>query len=276
MPLAIALRRTVIGTFDRTTDVSKLVGCNTRNVPYRWRIFSDYLKNAPSGAAVLDVGAGSLRDTWEMAKLGYRVTALDLDLDLMRRYAALYDWSNFPAPTLTTGPFSALPASSFTFATAFDVIEHLEQPQDQLGEIARTLVPSGILLCSVPNRRTLSEQAQKWNLKQARKHNRKLPTGAPHLQFRSPGEWWKFFENNGFRVVTHDMAIGPIVNTWHSGIQYALVLGKRALPVNVDRMLNVLAPPFLMRSFDVADRATKFASKPLYGWNLFVLRRQSE
>ena len=194
----MALRCTVIGTFDRSTDVSKLVGCNTRNVPYRWRIFSDYLKNAPSGAAVLDVGAGSLRDTWEMAKLGYRVTALDLDLDLMRRYAALYDWSNLPAPTLTTGPFSTLPASSFAFATAFDVIEHLEQPQDQLDDIARTLVPSGILLCSVPNRRTLSEQGQKWNLRQARKHNRKLPPGAPHLQFRSRANGGNFLRTMAF------------------------------------------------------------------------------
>jgi hypothetical protein len=106
--------------------------------------FSDCLKNMPSGAAVLDVGAGSLRDAWEMAKLGYRITAVDLDLDLLRRYADLYDWANLPTPILTTGPISTLTASSFAFATAFDVIEHLEQPQDQLRASSFHLAPCSV------------------------------------------------------------------------------------------------------------------------------------
>ena len=34
---------TEVRVFDRVEDVSKLMGCNTRNVEYRWSIFRKYL-----------------------------------------------------------------------------------------------------------------------------------------------------------------------------------------------------------------------------------------
>src|SRR6516165_306876 len=79
-------------TFDRTDDVSKLDGCNTRNVEYRWNLFSGELKNIPGGSEVLDFGAGSLRDSFELAKRGYNVTSLDLDQGLLQSYRSEYDW----------------------------------------------------------------------------------------------------------------------------------------------------------------------------------------
>ena len=45
-------------TFDRTDDVSKLEGCNTRNVEYRWDLFSLELEMIPGGSETLDFGAG--------------------------------------------------------------------------------------------------------------------------------------------------------------------------------------------------------------------------
>ena len=71
-------------TFDRSRDVPKLVGCNTRNVPYRWAIYERHLGSVPLDSNVLDFGAGSLRETFDLAERGYRVTAVDLDLELMR------------------------------------------------------------------------------------------------------------------------------------------------------------------------------------------------
>lgn len=63
-------------TFDRTDDVSKLDGCNTRNVEYRWDVFAKELANVPRGSEALDFGAGSLRDSFELTKRGYNVISI--------------------------------------------------------------------------------------------------------------------------------------------------------------------------------------------------------
>src|SRR5712664_3251996 len=57
-----------IRTFDRSQDVSKLEGCNTRSIEYRWDLFTKELQSIPRGGEVLDFGAGSLRDSFELNK----------------------------------------------------------------------------------------------------------------------------------------------------------------------------------------------------------------
>ena len=52
--------------FDRRRDISKLFGCNTRNVQYRWNVFAsriDQLRKNTAPPQALDFGAGSLRDS---------------------------------------------------------------------------------------------------------------------------------------------------------------------------------------------------------------------
>ena len=91
-------------TFDRTDDVSKLEGCNTRNVEYRWDLFARELEKIPPGSQALDFGAGSLRDSFELAKRGYNVTSVDLDRELLLSYRADYDWpANGTTQKIVTG-----------------------------------------------------------------------------------------------------------------------------------------------------------------------------
>src|SRR6185369_9154942 len=93
-------------------DVSKLFGCNTRNVQYRWDVFASRLnaiKNTFETPRALDFGAGSLRDSYELARLGFCVTAVDLDPGVMERYARSYDWSAVRCPpTIFTEPVQTL------------------------------------------------------------------------------------------------------------------------------------------------------------------------
>jgi SAM-dependent methyltransferase len=89
-------------TFDRTEDVSKLEGCNTRNVEYR--LFSKELELIRRGSETLDFGAGSLRDSFELAKRGYNVTSVDLNPAILSSYQADYDWpTNGTARKIVTG-----------------------------------------------------------------------------------------------------------------------------------------------------------------------------
>src|SRR4051812_30540795 len=87
--------------FDRRSDVSKLFGCNTRNVRYRWTVFAsrlEQLRTQFTTPHALDFGAGSLRDSYELARLGFCVTSVDLDPHVMQRYYRSYDWTTVRCP----------------------------------------------------------------------------------------------------------------------------------------------------------------------------------
>jgi 2-polyprenyl-3-methyl-5-hydroxy-6-metoxy-1,4-benzoquinol methylase len=266
--MSIAMLR----TFDRTRDVPKLIGCNTRNVPYRWGIYERHLSCVPAAGTVLDYGAGSLREAFEMAQRGFRVTAVDLDLPVLKSFAADYDWSGvrYRPELLDQVPT----AGQFDLITAFDVIEHLQDPEAQAIAVFRSiLAPTGLMFCTVPNRRTLPEIATRMALRAGKR----VPSGEAHLQFKSPREWRMFFEKAGLDVVDHDMAIGCAVNTWFWSAQLptnAVRKVARGMQLDFDpaRIVNIIAPGWAMRGLDKLDRAVKPITRNLYGWNLFVLR----
>ena len=52
------------------------------------------IAECPCGSAVLDFGAGSLRDSFELTRRGYSVTSIDLNADLLASYEGDYDWPN--------------------------------------------------------------------------------------------------------------------------------------------------------------------------------------
>src|SRR5688572_7416277 len=82
--------------FDRRHDVSKLYGCNTRNVRYRWSLFENHLAQLQrqfKNPTALDFGAGSLRDSYELATRGFKVTSFDLNKGTLNRYFNSYDWT---------------------------------------------------------------------------------------------------------------------------------------------------------------------------------------
>ena len=228
-------------TFDRTRDVAKLVGCNTRNVEYRWSIFERYLERVPRGAKVLDFGAGSLRETYELCSQGFAVTALDLDSAVLESYAKDYAWP--VRPELVEGAsLSALKQRQFALIAAFDVFEHLEDPRALLAQMREVMAEGAQIFCTVPNRRTLFEIVGRINWKIGLALGRTFTPGVPHIQFKSPAEWRAFFESCGFRVVDHEMAIGCFVNTWAALTATPALFIRKIL-----RKLGVKTPPMRVR-----------------------------
>jgi len=277
--------------FDRRTDVSKLFGCNTRNVEYRWDLFInrlDDLKRKTSAPRTLDFGAGSLRDSYELVRQGFDVTSMDLDPKIMQRYFDSYDWPSAGAPPqLFTDSIDRLgelvSQDYFHLAISFDVIEHLEQPEHYLRGLRPLLRDDGYLFAIVPNRRSIFERYFKYSLKKEIKKGFQPARGVPHLQFRSPEEWDQFIEANGFEIVEHEMAIGPLVNDlWHGmlglpiRIYVAPVLHRFAhllrLPFNPAQFENRFFPTWLMASVDGLDLALKPRTRKRFGWNLIIAR----
>ena len=286
-----------ISVFDRRDDISKLYGCNTRNVKYRWKIFSTWLEVIKSEFEefnALDYGAGSLRDSYELARIGFKVISADLDEDLLRHYFQSYNWDRAAnLPKLFVGTLPSLIEQtgrhSFRLVTAFDVIEHLEDPAGFLHYCYELLHDRGYIFCTVPNRFSIFERYFRYQLEKKRKKGIPVKSGVPHVQFKSPTEWAEFFEDNEFRIVEHDMAIGFFVNDcWH---------GLFGLPIRVfvAPILTILStklhstltdipfdpvdfersfyPAWLMERVNVLDMFFKRWLSHRFGWNLIVAQK---
>ena len=272
-------------TFDRSNDVSKLEGCNTRGVDYRWSIFLDAISEIPKGSAVLDFGAGSLRESFDLVTRGFNVTSIDMDAELLSTYKLKYAWPDngtkhdmIAAADIDDG-LSRLKGRRFSLITCFDVLEHLEEPQPALLALKELLTDDGLLLITVPNGRTLFELAFRLDLILARATNRRLRPGEPHLQRNSPEVWRRIITNSGLKILSHDMQIGFFANTFAALVQLPLTLGGRGLRklgLRIDalsiseKIIN--APQSTV--IDFLDRQTKPIFRQLYGWNLFVVGRK--
>ena len=279
--------------FDRRTDVSKLYGCNTRNVRYRWSLFKDrldLLQREFKAPVALDFGAGSLRDSYELAQRGFNVVSFDLNDRILRRYYESYDWSKTKSrPALMSGSLEDLTnqhaPDSLQLIIAFDVIEHLQDPASYVQAFNKVLCEQGFLFTIVPNRRSLFERYFKRSLASQLKRGVIPEPGVPHVQFRSPEEWDQFFEANGFRIVDRDMTIGHFVNDWWNGLiaiplrwfvfpVLELIAYRGKFDLNVGKIESAFCPPWLMERVNVLDQSLKSWSKCCFGWNLIVAQKR--
>jgi SAM-dependent methyltransferase len=268
-------------TFDRINDVSKIEGCNTRNVEYRWDIFSKEVATIPAGARALDFGAGSLRESHDLAVRGFAVTSIDLNSELLAAYKAEYSWPDNGRIELVGSDgeladgLKKIGDKTFDLVTCFDVLEHLDDPAGMLRSLRNHMNDGGKIFITVPNGRSLIEIVWRIDLLIARATKRYLRPGEPHVQRNSPEKWKRIIENSGFAVIRHDMAIGFFVNTFAALVQVPMALGGRILRkmgVKIDALgiARKICNSRTMNALDVLDRKTKAIFAPLYGWNLFV------
>lgn len=111
------------------------------------RLASELVGSVPvplAGRHVLDLGAGTGAASRAAADAGARVTAADIELDMLR-----HDRASRP-------PCVAADAEGLPFGTdAFDacllafVISHVSDPRQMLGEVSRVVRPGGPVMASV-------------------------------------------------------------------------------------------------------------------------------
>jgi 2-polyprenyl-6-hydroxyphenyl methylase / 3-demethylubiquinone-9 3-methyltransferase len=109
----------------------------------------------PSPCTVLDLGCGAGFLTNELAKLGHRVTGVDLSensLEVAQRLDATKQVQYLKADATAT----ALESASFDAVCAMDILEHVQDPAALVKEASRLLKPNGLFFFHTFNRNLLS------------------------------------------------------------------------------------------------------------------------
>ncbi|HEX7480691.1 MAG TPA: bifunctional 2-polyprenyl-6-hydroxyphenol methylase/3-demethylubiquinol 3-O-methyltransferase UbiG [Polyangiales bacterium] len=105
--------------------------------------------------SVLDIGCGGGFLSNYLAGLGHRVTGLDAETDGLA-VAARYDVTETVQYDLGDARALPYPSGSFDVVCAMDFLEHVENPDRVVAEIARVLKPSGLFFFHTFNRNWLA------------------------------------------------------------------------------------------------------------------------
>ena len=107
--------------------------------------------------SVLDVACGTGYGSALLGEKAAAVFGVDLSAEAVRHARRHYGSPkvHFAQSGCLTLPF---PSGQFDLVAAFEIIEHLEDPEAFLAELQRVLQPAGLLLLSTPNRLYYTEE----------------------------------------------------------------------------------------------------------------------
>lgn len=193
--------------WNRTGPMSPLHEMNSLRIEWIQKLLktqSSFDRSHP----ILDIGCGVGIASEGLAALGYNVLGVDAAKDVIQ--AAQNHLDTIPLPpnsgdiTYRVGTIEELVAEKkqFQIVNALELLEHVNDPQEFIQNIAALLTDNGITFVSTINRNIPSFLFAKVG---AEYLTRKLPVGTHQWkQFITPAELGKMAHNAGLRVV--DMA----------------------------------------------------------------------
>jgi len=109
------------------------------------------------GRKVLDLGSGEGFGAAILAESATQVIGVDVDERTVEHSKLNYGGPNLEYRTGTALDLSAFETGSFGAVVAFEIIEHVQDQERVLEEVARLLGDDGVLVVSTPDRRLYSE-----------------------------------------------------------------------------------------------------------------------
>jgi SAM-dependent methyltransferase len=196
----------------------------------RERRIREALRSTPPGASVLDVGAGNMPYRSLLEAGGRTYTAVDIE---------------GPAPVIGRAEDLPFPDASFDVVVCFQVLEHLDSPEQAVREFFRVLRPGGRVL---------------------------LTTHGVFPYHPHPKDLWRWtaegldalFRRNGFEVRVHGLAGSITALAMLTG--YYVNLGTKRYPRF--RFARAVIPLFL-RLGESIDRRVPELSDPWRDGTLF-------
>ncbi len=194
------------------------------------------LGRAPGELAILDVGCAQGNFSLTLAERGFRVVAVDLQLDFLRYARLKYErgrvhWVNASLHAL---PFRG----RFDIVLLGEVIEHVAYPDALLTGLAALLAPSGLLIVTTPNGDRLLTRLPTLSRitdRAALESRQFRPDADGHLYLVTRAELTREFRKSGLREVHHEYFATP----WVTGrIKFRYV--TRWLPLGLTTFLDKL------------------------------------
>ena len=212
----------------------------------------------PGAQSLLDVGCGNGANTALFTQIMPRVVGIDVEperLATARQYAREHGLDNVEYE-MTDGRVILCADDSFDHVTCFDVLEHVDDEQQVLGEIARVLRPGGRLTISVPNKWYLMEihgfrlkpQRIPWNRVPLLSW---LPTPVheryAHARIYTKRRILATLDQAGFDVLAHEYAMPPfdlVGKSWARRLLTATFTALARTPLRVIGLRHfILAEP---------------------------------
>lgn len=122
-----------------------------------------YASRFALGKNVLDLGSGEGYGSAILAETAAKVVGVDISLAAVEHARSRYELPNLE---FLPGSVNAVPVAvnhQFDLVTCFEAIEHIEDQEGLLVEIARMLKPDGVLIVSTPNKSVYDESIQEEN-----------------------------------------------------------------------------------------------------------------
>ena len=200
-----------------------------------------YLRRVKPEGKLLDVGCG-LGFFLKCMQDIYDVSGIDVSEYAVREARKIAPNAQIEVGTATHLPFER---SSFDIVSAFDVVEHLEDPDLFFKESQRILRQRGFLIFSTPNPDSLGAR-----LKEKDSNPENLPYSHPlrkrvwhgwrdtsHIHIAPMAEWRRLLSSNGFAVVrdgTDFIWDVPYFRHIPSLIQWAPLVGLTCILVRLN------------------------------------------
>lgn len=148
---------------------------------------------------ILDVGCGTGRDLIELVKTGCKCIGIDFSGKMIEESKKELSKNGITAVELETGDATNLrfPDRMFDKVFASEVLEHIPDYNRAISEMARVLKPSGCLVITTPNRRSIYG-FDRYVIRE-KLLRRKWPH--PYDSWKTFGELVSALGNNGFTIV---------------------------------------------------------------------------
>lgn len=205
-----------------------------------------FLSRIPQGSRVLDAGCGRSLFTEIRPRWPFMIVAADVDHDLLRARRAEFGdvhWAIAPATPL------AFVDQAFEAVFAGELIEHLADPRQALGEFRRVLKPGGWLVLTTPNRRRLANRVD----------GSERPYSPDHLSELSFDEVESMLGQEGFDIVES------------TGLHLELLLNWFSAQPKLDRLQRKWNRPWAVPLMRLLLKAGALA--PRYALDLIFVAR---